>query len=84
MLQFPPARGNRRDVADVARCPALKVVTADERWACACSLQHEEAPEQPHRWPYPHIHLAEMDEDGHLSDGVGRDAAAGARSTPAA
>jgi hypothetical protein len=69
---FLPARGNERDVAGVARCPALEVVTADERWACAHSLQREEAPKQPHRWSYPHIHFAEVDEDGHQSDGVGR------------
>jgi hypothetical protein len=50
---IPPARGNGRDVAGVAQCPALEVLTADERRAGAHSLQHKEAPEQPHRWPYP-------------------------------
>jgi hypothetical protein len=54
------------------RYSELEVVTADERRACARSLRHEEALEQPHQWPYPHIHLAEVDEDGHQSDGVGR------------
>jgi hypothetical protein len=69
---FPSARGNMRDVASVARCSTLEVVTADERWAWARSLQHEEASEQPHRWLYPHVHLAEVNENGHQSDGVGR------------
>jgi hypothetical protein len=69
---FPPARGNGRDVAGTAQCLALEVVAADERRAWAHSLQHEEAPEQPHRWLYPHVHLTEVDEDGHQSDGVGR------------
>jgi hypothetical protein len=57
----------------VARCPALEVVATDERRAWARSLQHEEALEQPHRWPHPHVHLTEVDEDGHQSDGVGRE-----------
>jgi hypothetical protein len=70
---FPPAKGNRHDVAGMARCPVLEVVTADERHAWAQSLQHEEAPEQPHRWLHPHVHLVEVDEDGHQSDGVGRE-----------
>jgi hypothetical protein len=69
---FPPARGNERDVAGMTRCPALEEVTADERRARARSLQHKEAPEQPHRWLYPHVHLVEVDEDDHQSDGVRR------------
>jgi hypothetical protein len=70
---FPPARGNRRDVAGVVRCPALEVVAVDEQRAWARSFQHEEAPKQSHRWPHPHVHLAKVDEDGHQSDGVGRE-----------
>jgi hypothetical protein len=69
---FPPARGNECDVAGMARCPALEVVAADERWVRAHSLQHKEVLELPYRWPYPHVHLAEVDEDGHQSDRVGR------------
>jgi hypothetical protein len=68
----PPARGNRHDAVGVARCLALEVVSADERRARARNLQHEEALEQPHRWPHPHIHLVQLDEDGHQSDGVWR------------
>jgi hypothetical protein len=69
---IPPARGNGRDVAGVAQCPALEVLTANEWRAGAHSLQHKEAPEQPHRWPYPYIHLTEVDKDDHQSDGVRR------------
>jgi hypothetical protein len=54
-------------------CPALEVVAADEQRALARNLQHEEAPEQLHQWLHPHVHLAEVDEDGHQSDGVGRE-----------
>jgi hypothetical protein len=69
---FPPARGNVRDIAGMAWCPALEVMTADEQRTQARNLQHEEAPEQSHRWQYPHVHLAEVDEDDHQGDGVGR------------
>jgi hypothetical protein len=55
---FPPAKGNGRDVAGVVLRPAR-----------AHSLQHEEAPKQPH----PHVHLTEVDEDGHQSDELGRE-----------
>jgi hypothetical protein len=37
----------------------------------AHNLHFEEAPEQPHRWPHPHEHLTEVDEDSHQCDGVG-------------
>jgi hypothetical protein len=47
-------------------------MTADEQRTQAHSLQHEEALEQPHRWQYPHVHLAEVDEDDHQGDEVGR------------
>jgi hypothetical protein len=57
----------------VALCSALEVVAADERWAQARSLQHEEASEQLHRWPHPYVHLTKVDENGHQSDGVGRE-----------
>jgi hypothetical protein len=56
----------------MARCLVLEVVTTDERWVCARSLQHEEALEHLHQWLYPHIQLTEVDEDGHQSDGLGR------------
>jgi hypothetical protein len=52
---------------------ALEVVAADEWWALARSLQHKEVLEQPHRQPHPHGHLAEVDEDGHQRNGVGRE-----------
>jgi hypothetical protein len=34
--------------------------------------QHEEVAEEGSTGPHPHEHLAEVDEDGHLEDGVGR------------
>jgi hypothetical protein len=64
-LALSPARGNRRDVTGMALCPALEVVATDEWRALARSLQYEEVLEQPHRWPHPHEHLVEVDEDGH-------------------
>jgi hypothetical protein len=33
--------------------------------------QHEEVVEEGSTGPYPHEHLAKVDEDGHLEDGVG-------------
>jgi hypothetical protein len=41
---LPPARGNGRDVTDMALCPMLEVVADDEWWALAHSLQYKEAP----------------------------------------
>ena len=35
--------------------------------------QHEEIAEEGGAWGHPHEHLAEVDEDGHLEDGVGRE-----------
>jgi hypothetical protein len=35
--------------------------------------QHEEVAEERSAGPHPHEHLAEVDEDGHLEDGVGRE-----------
>jgi hypothetical protein len=70
---FPPARGNGRDVAGMAQCLALDVGATNERRAWSHSLEHEQALEQPHRWPHPHVHLAEVDEGGHQSNGVGRE-----------
>jgi hypothetical protein len=70
---LPPARRNGRDVTGIALCLALEVVVTDEWWTLARNLQYEEVPEQPHRWPHPHEHLAEVDEDGHQHNGVGRE-----------
>jgi hypothetical protein len=62
-----------RDITGMALCPVVEVVAADEWWVLAHSLQYEEASEQPHRWPHPHEHLAEVDEDGHQHNRVGRE-----------
>jgi hypothetical protein len=35
--------------------------------------QHEEVAEEGSTGPHPHEYLAEVDEDGHLEDGVGRE-----------
>ena len=35
--------------------------------------QHEEVAEEGSTCPHPHKHLTEVDEDGHLEDGVGRE-----------
>jgi hypothetical protein len=56
----------------VVLCPTLEVVATDERRVLARILHYEEVPEQPHRWPHSHEHLAEVDEDGHQRDGVRR------------
>jgi hypothetical protein len=61
---LPPARGNGCDVTGMALRSALEIVSIDEWWVLAHSLQYEEAPEQPHRRPLPHEHLTEVDEDG--------------------
>ena len=37
------------------------------------SHQHEELRERGRSGYHPHEHLAEVDEDGHLEDGVGRE-----------
>jgi hypothetical protein len=70
---LPPTKGNMRDVSGMALCPALEVVATDDWWALARSLQYEEAPEQLHQWPHPLEHLAEVDQDGHQHNGVGRE-----------
>jgi hypothetical protein len=56
----------------MALCLALEVVVVNEWWVLARILHYEEALEQPHRWSHPYEHLAEVDEDGHHHDGVGR------------
>jgi hypothetical protein len=68
----PHASGNRHDVPGVALYLVLEVVAVDERRVLAHNLHYEEAPKQSHRWPHPHEHLVEVDEDGHQCDGVGR------------
>jgi hypothetical protein len=70
---LPPVRGNERNVTGMAMCPTLEVVAVDECQALTRSLQYEEASEQPHRWPHPHEHLTEVDEDGHQHNRVGRE-----------
>jgi hypothetical protein len=68
---LPLAWGDMRDVPREALRPALEVVAIDEWRVLTRSVHYDEAPEQLHRWPHPHKHLAEVDEDCYQHDGVG-------------
>jgi hypothetical protein len=71
-LAAPLARAEGGDVPNRTLGSVLDVVAADGPRASPGVAQHVEEPEQAHRWPHVHVHVAEMHEDHHQREGVRR------------
>jgi hypothetical protein len=69
---FPPCAAEGGDVGYGRIWPRLKIVGTKMVPSLPRLDQHEEVAEEGSTWGHPHEHLAEVDEDGRLEDGVGR------------
>jgi hypothetical protein len=68
---FPPRAAEGGDVGYGQIRPCLKVVGTKMVPSLPRLDQHEEMAEEGSAWGHPYKHLAEVDEDGRLEDGVG-------------
>jgi hypothetical protein len=68
---LPPRATKGGDVGHGWIWPRLEIVATEVVLALNRSHQHEELAKEGSAGCHPHEHLAEVDEDGHLEDGVG-------------